>query len=173
MTLSTEERTKKVYELKNHWLSLFQAHGLEDRSTYFYPKPLMKTPSGELYMLWFPKELEKKQDLYTEVVDFSINPEAQRKLYKLKANNFYATEYELTDTRIGQQYVIPFAEFVEVKLPEFSTAPKVVMNLTLDDAHADSLTARDWACIHLAHPMSNKPWLNELIIDSVKSKTKQ
>lgn len=173
MALSREERTKKVYELKENWTEHFKMLGLAEKSAYYYPKPVMKQGNHDPHMLWFPKELEKNQDLYTEPVDFSLNTETVRKLYKLKANPFYTSEYELVDTGIGQQYRIPFSEFVEVKLPEkqvFTTLPSTTFVSEFEDANVAELTARDWSCIHLKVPRSNKVWLNELIIESQKTK---
>lgn len=151
-----EQRKKQVETLKSHWKEVFETLGLS--KAYYYPKPVMRVSGEEPFINLFPTELEDPNGVYTEVVDFSLNPESERKLLRFRHNPHYKDEYELMSTRIGDQYKIPFDEFEEIKIAR----PKNPIT-TLEEVHADQLTARDWACIHLKVPESNKPWLNDLI----------
>lgn len=157
--MTSQERKQKVSELKAHWDSVFQALGLEN--PYYYPKPVIQKTGEDPFVYMFPTEISAKEDIYMEIVDFSLNTSGTRKLFRYRYNPHYESEYELGPTKIGDQYKVPFAEIEEVKV----ATPKVSL-ATKEDVSSDQLTGRDWACIHLRVPESNKSWLNELITKS-------
>lgn len=179
MALPTEERNKRVLDLKTYWLPLLESLNTDGKPIYFYPKPVIRKEGEDPYILWFPNELKKMEDLYTEVVDFNVVPtNTSRRLFKFKANPFYEKEYEVVQTPIGEQYKIPFSEFVEVSKPQEqittglkTPSPEEVLNSIPEhheEQNVNTLTARDWACIHLVVPKSNKAWLNDLIKEKLK-----
>ena len=164
-----KKRLDKVYALKDHWKELIEAQGVDFLKAYYYPKPVIKAKGKDPYVNFFPTELARGEVLYTEPVDFSMNTETPRKLYIYNPNPFYEQEYEFMTTRAGDQYAIPFAELIEVKMPEKKVAPilKTIIEVT-EDINVSELTARDWACIHLKVPGSTRGWLNDLIKEALK-----
>lgn len=162
--MTKDERNVRVYALKDNWKELLEALGLDFLKAYYYPKPVMKKTGQDPYINVFPRELARGENIYTEPVDFNMNPEAQRKLYMLKPNPFYEQEFQTMDTPIGEQYIVPFSELIEVKMPEKKKDP--ILSTIIDisgDCNVQDLSGRDWACIHLKVAASEKGWLNDLI----------
>jgi len=140
--MTKEEKIKVIQELKQYWK-------LEE--WYFYPKCKIEI-KGKVYIPLFESEVKKGGVFYTEIVDFSFKPNQKRELLKIDFTNRSIVEFESYETKIGHQLLIPIEEFA-----------KVNYEIVYEDAHVESLSARDWACIHLQIPKSNKNWLNELI----------
>jgi len=71
-------------------------------------------PSGkdELYRSFFPSELEKEIDVYTEFVSIDYDSEdPKRTLYLLKYNPHWKSEYELITSNSGfQRHMVPVNE---------------------------------------------------------------
>ena len=71
-------------------------------------------PSGkdELYVSFFPSELEKDKDVYTEFVSIDYDSEdPKRTLYLHKHNPHWKEEYELITSSSGfQRHLIPVSE---------------------------------------------------------------
>lgn len=153
-------------------------------------KPLGKT---EEYISFFENEINHGADVYVEFADreFFLQNKNDRELYRLRYNPHYSTEYEkLAAIEEGKsdRYIIPIAELVliqkdpivadtafeisEEATPVLKTKPVVVSQPEIDfpklidpttDAAFELMTLRDYACIHLKKPVSNKPWLNQII----------
>lgn len=154
--MTKEERKQQISNLKSHWEESFKILGLTN--PYFYPKPVIRKGGEEPFVNMFPTEMADQNGIFTEVVDFYLNPEATRKLLRYRYNAHFKEEYELMTTPIGEQYKVPFAELEEVKIAR----PKTPI-VAVEEINVDQLTARDWACIHLRVPESGKDWLNEII----------
>ncbi len=71
-------------------------------------------PSGkdELYVSFFPSELEKEEDVYTEFVSIDyISEDSKRTMYLLHYNPHWRSEYELVTSNSGfQRHMIPLSE---------------------------------------------------------------
>ena len=71
-------------------------------------------PSGkdDLHISFFPSELEKGEDIYTEFVSIDYDSEDPlRTLYKYKNNPHWKEEYELVTSNSGfQRHLIPVSE---------------------------------------------------------------
>ena len=95
MAISTAERKQRISTLKKEHESYFQAEG---KINALYIPKMAYRPAGkdELHVSFFPSELEKEEDIYTEFVP--INPH-------------WKSEYELTTSNSGfQRHLIPVSE---------------------------------------------------------------
>lgn len=182
---STERREKTEQLLEEHkWK--FQI--LNEKSPLFIPKSAY-IPRGksEHYISFFPSELTRKEDIYTEFVSYDLMPEdPERNLYKFRANPFYDEEYEKTEG-VNFRYLVPVKELekIVIKNPEEETSSSefdeldeiVSLNFSnkkseikISDPTADiklsDATLKDFAAIMLKTPCSDKEWLNNLIKNS-------
>jgi hypothetical protein len=173
-TTTPEDRREKLKKLREYQQPLLDAIGASD--AYYIPKMAYR-PIGksEIYISFFPSEISKGVDIYTEFSSRDYIPEdAERRLYRWNYNAHYDEEYEKTaPAENGQfRYLIPVSELILVKYPEkkvaeVETSKQKEFEL-MDpntDAPFDQLTVRDVAAILLKKPVSNKQWLNKLITD--------
>lgn len=170
---------EKAASLVDKHLELFEVHHIDDPE--FIPK-CAYIPKGksEKYITFFPSELRKEKDIYTEFVSMQVEPEdPKRQLYKWKYNPFYDEEYEKikNENSDDYRYLIPVKELIAINMPErvfpdfkaasTKTGSKVTTIATLppeqEDAPLSDLTVRDLAAIMLKKPVSNKQWLNNLV----------
>jgi hypothetical protein len=178
-TTNVEDKRSKIAKLREKHQPVFDALGIPE--AIFIPKMAYK-PVGkdEKHLGFFPSELGKESDIYTEFVSIENNPEdPERKLYKLRHNPHYATEYEQTppknpNEKSSIRYLVPVSELIPVKSQEILNGQQgqqeqrmVTKQFELVDPETDppygSMTLRDYACIQLRVPESGKPWLNEII----------
>jgi len=109
--MTPSERKEKVGKLREEHEDYFQTIG--NIKALYIPKMAYR-PSGkdELYVSFFPSELEKGEDIYTEFV--SINYESEdpkRTLYLHKHNPHWKQEYELITSNSGfERHLIPVSE---------------------------------------------------------------
>lgn len=178
---STERREKTEILIQEHF---WKFDILKITNPLFIPKSAY-IPRGksEHFISFFPSELNRNEDIYTEFVSYDLTPEdPDRVLYKLKANPFYDEEYEKTDDT-NFRYLVPvkelerivisnpeadddFSELDEIitlKKPEIKTKPEVKLSDDELDIPLSEITVRDFAAIMLKKPISNKDWLNKLI----------
>ena len=109
--MTPEERKQKVNLLREEHQDYFNTSGLSD--ALFIPKMAYRPPSkDDLYISFFPSELQKSQDIYTEFVSIDYDSEdPKRTLYLLKYNPYSKEEYELTTSNAGfERYLIPVSE---------------------------------------------------------------
>lgn len=103
------ERKQKVEELKKEHEKFFK-----DKPDALYIPKMAYRPSGkdELHISFFPSELEKSKDIYTEFVSIEYNSEDPlRTLYKHKYNPHWKEEYELVTSNSGfERHLIPVSE---------------------------------------------------------------
>ena len=167
-----ESRYAKVQELRKYHQATLDAFGRPDAD--FIPK-MAYIPKGkeELCIGFFPSEMKRGVDFFTEFVDKNLQPEdPERKLYLWKYNQFWETEYEQVDNGsyvwamvpVSELYVVDSKDYVtKVKTNEFELIGKAVESIS-EDAPISELTIKDLAAILLNKPCSDKPFLNKLIL---------
>jgi hypothetical protein len=167
---------EKIADLRVRHQPLFDTIGVKD--ALFYPKMAYLNSKGEKIISFFPSEIGKGEDIYTEFVSRDyVSEDPDRTLYKWKFNPFYETEYETTQPHpvTGDiRYEVPINELIDIEtqtvaVPWFTDEEieTEAINAILPDSDIDlpmaEMTMRDYAAIHLAKPISRKAWLNEII----------
>jgi hypothetical protein len=101
--MSPEERKAKVKKLRETHQVWFDDNNLTD--ALYIPKMAYRPPGkDELHVSFFPSELEKEQDVYTEFVSIDYESEdPKRTLYLHKHNEHWRQEYELVESKSGYQ----------------------------------------------------------------------
>lgn len=109
--MTPEQRKNKVLELREQHSHYFETNDLANVA--YIPKMAYR-PSGkdELHVSFFPSELERNKDIYTEFVSISYEPEdPKRTLYLHKYNPHWKSEYEMIESNSGfQRHIIPVSE---------------------------------------------------------------
>lgn len=164
-----ESRYAKVQELRKYHQATLDAYGRPDAD--FIPK-MAYIPKGkeELCIGFFPSEMKRGVDFFTEFVDKNLQPEdPERKLYLWKYNQFWETEYEQIDNGNYTWAMVPVSELYVIDLnagkkvtSEFELTTKASVSID-GDAPISELTIKDLAAILLNKPCSDKPFLNKLI----------
>jgi hypothetical protein len=113
--MTPAERKKKVSELREEHEDYFQKNGNLD--ALYIPKMAYR-PNGkdDLYVSFFPSELEKGEDIYTEFVSIDYESEdPKRTLYLHKYNAHWKEEYELITSNSGfERHLIPVSELIVI-----------------------------------------------------------
>lgn len=111
MGLTPQQRKEKVLNLKTMHEDYFQTEG---KINALYIPKMAYRPSGkdELHVSFFPSELEKESDIYTEFVSIDYDTEdPKRTLYLIKNNPHWKEEYELITSSSGfERHIIPVSE---------------------------------------------------------------
>ena len=111
MGLTPAERKKKVAKLREEHEDYFQTEG---KVNALYIPKMAYRPAGkdELHVSFFPSEMEKEQDIYTEFVSIDYDSEdPKRTLYLHKHNSHWKEEYELITSSSGfVRHIIPVSE---------------------------------------------------------------
>jgi hypothetical protein len=111
--MTPTERKTKVSKLKEEHENYFQKSG--NTNALYIPKMAYR-PSGkdDLHVSFFPSELEKGEDIYTEFVSIDYNSEdPKRTLYLHKYNKHWKEEYELVTSNSGfERHLIPVNELI-------------------------------------------------------------
>ena len=109
--MTPQERKDKVAKLKEEHEDYFQT--VDDGNALYIPKMAYR-PSGkdDLHVSFFPSELEKGKDVYTEFVSIDYDSEdPKRTLYLLKHNPHWKEEYELIVSAKGhERHFVPVSE---------------------------------------------------------------
>ena len=109
--MTSQERKAKVQELKKEHEDYFQTVG---KINALYIPKMAYRPSGkdELHVSFFPSELQKGRDIYTEFVSIDYDSEdPKRTLYLLKHNAHWAEEYEVVTSSSGfERHIVPVTE---------------------------------------------------------------
>ena len=95
MGLTPQQRKEKVAALREEHEDYFQTEG---KINALYIPKMAYRPKGkdELYVSFFPSELEKDENIYTEFVSIDYDIEdPKRTLYLHKYNPHWKNEYEL------------------------------------------------------------------------------
>ena len=113
--MTPAERKKKVSELREEHEDYFQKNG--NLNALYIPKMAYR-PNGkdDLYVSFFPSELEKGEDIYTEFVSIDYESEdPKRTLYLHKYNKHWKEEYELVTSNSGfERHLIPVSELIVI-----------------------------------------------------------
>lgn len=186
---SAEEKREKLRLMKEFHRTTFRNIGVDD--PYFLPKLAYQPPGiNEKVIAFFQSEVGKGQDIYIEFADSDYVPQdPERRLYKWRYNPNYKEEYETTESSTGIiRYFIPVAELILIKanppeaLLEESSQLEIPVFSLEDDSDKSSkakskksskspeedillkdATIRDLAAILWKQPVSNKPFINEMI----------
>tara|TARA_R100000541_G_scaffold59327_1_gene72824 strand:- start:1546 stop:2064 length:519 start_codon:yes stop_codon:yes gene_type:complete len=105
------ERKKKVAELYVEHKPYLDREKIQH--PLFIPKMAYRpTGKDDLYISFFPSELQKSEDIYTEFVSIAYDSEdPKRTLYYLKHNPHWSEEYELITSNSGfERYIVPVSE---------------------------------------------------------------
>ena len=162
-TNETLDKKAKIENLKSYHKKTFAKLGIKD--PFFSPK-MAYYDSGERVISFFPSEVEKGEDIFTEFVSREYDSEDEsRTLYKWIYNPHYAKEYKVTEPHTANhtiRYIIPVEELIVC-----SSAPSEIDEFDMPDPDQDlpidQLTIRDLAAILTGKPVSMKKWLNEIV----------
>ena len=109
--MTPAERKAKVAELREEHVPWFKKTKKEN--ALYIPKMAYRpTGKDDLHVSFFPSELEKGKDIYTEFVSISYESEdPKRTLYLIKHNPHWKEEYELITSSSGfERHIIPVSE---------------------------------------------------------------
>jgi len=111
MGLTPSQRKEKVAKLREEHDDYFQNIG--NLNAVYIPKMAYR-PSGkdDLHISFFPSEMEKQEDVYTEFVSINYdNEDPKRTLYLHKYNPHWKEEYELITSNSGfERHLVPVNE---------------------------------------------------------------
>ena len=106
--MTPQERKAKVQELRKEHEDYFQTTG--NINALYIPKMAYR-PSGkdELHVSFFPSELQKNRNIYTEFVSIEYDSEdPKRTLYLLEHNPTWDQEYEIVTSSSGfERHIVP------------------------------------------------------------------
>ena len=106
--MTPQERKAKVQELRKEHEDYFQTTG--NINALYIPKMAYR-PSGkdELHVSFFPSELQKNKNIYTEFVSIEYASEdPKRTLYLLEHNPTWDQEYEIVTSSSGfERHIVP------------------------------------------------------------------
>ena len=162
--LTTEMRKERIATLREHHQPIFDSLGISD--ALFFPKmAYYPKEKNEKVISFFPSELRKGYDIYTEFVsrDYEFEDQ-QRTLWKIRFNPHWETEFESTND-LQPRYLVPVSELtkVTVDLGKNTKSDFDFEAIAIDDAPLSECTLKDIAAILLRTPVSDKPWLNKII----------
>ena len=110
-SMTPQERKAKVFELRKEHENYFQTAG--NINALYIPKMAYR-PSGkdELHVSFFPSELQKGRNIFTEFVSIEYDSEdPKRTLYLFKHNANWAEEYEVVTSSSGfERHIVPVSE---------------------------------------------------------------
>ena len=137
--MTPQERKAKVEELSKEHKDYWHANGLDNPA--YIPKMAYRPPGkDEKHVSFFPSELQKGEDIYTEFVSIEYDSEdPKRTLYFLKHNPHWAEEYELVTSKSGhERHIIPVGELkvindINTRSNKEETLEQAVTNLTTRD----------------------------------------
>ncbi len=132
--MKPEERKAKVQELRKEHEDYFQTMGIIN--ALYIPKMAYR-PSGkdELHVSFFPSELQKNRNIYTEFVSIEYNSEdPKRTLYLFKHNAHWAEEYEKVTSSSGfERHIVPVSELKVINDITDRSQVKEAVNITNPD----------------------------------------
>ena len=109
--MTPQERKEKVLKLREEHENYFQKEG---KINALYIPKMAYRPSGkdDLHVSFFPSELQKNKDIFTEFVSIEYDTEdPKRTLYFLKHNAHWKEEYELVTSNSGfERHIVPVSE---------------------------------------------------------------
>ncbi len=113
MGLTPAQRKEKVAKLREEHQDYFDSN---NKPNALYIPKMAYRPSGkdELHIGFFPSEMNKNADIYTEFVSKEYESEdPKRTLYLVRYNPFWKEEYEIIVSKSGfERHFIPVNELV-------------------------------------------------------------
>ncbi len=169
-TVSSTEGAKtsseKIADLRAYHQSTFDSLGVSN--ALFFPKMAYKPrDKNEVYISFFPSELKRVSDIYTEFVSRDyVSEDPNRSLWKWRYNPHWQEEYEPTEPNdLGNtRYLVPVSELIKISSVKPSTTLKPTSGS--NDAPISDMTIRDFAAIMTGKPLSNKQWINQMMGDN-------
>lgn len=179
-TTPQKSTRQKIVDLREKHQPIFD-DVIGDPQALFFPKMAYLYRDGQKVISFFPSEIGRGQDIYTEFVSRDYTSEdPERRLWRWNYNPDYETAYPTTDPHpvtgdvryeisidelelIGEEEV---AEEEAAPEPEESKAPidfEAILPNANEDLPLSEMTICDYAAIHLNKPVSKKGWLNEII----------
>lgn len=170
-------RRALINELKKKHEKLFNLENLE-KIPKFIPKMAYVPKTGEERVIsFFPSEIMGGEDIYTEFVSRSLEPEdSERRLWKWPFNPEFDTEYQKTEKHQAtghRQYLIPVEELINVaelhfgvkEEPQAKPEKKTDNNqLQLDIPQEEVVKQKIEAPISEATPLIGDAPINQLTI---------
>ena len=148
--MTPAERKAKVKELREEHEDYFKKEGIIN--ALYIPKMAYRpTGKDDLHVSFFPSELEKGRNIYTEFVSISYESEdPKRTLYLIKHNPHWKEEYELITSSSGfERHIIPVSELKvindvtdrskEIKIDDFTSEEKDFFKLPNPETERDML----------------------------------
>ena len=133
-SMTPAERKAKVLKLREEHEDYFQSSA--NINALYIPKMAYR-PSGkdELHVSFFPSELQKGRDIYTEFVSIEYDSEdPKRTLYLLKHNAHWAEEYEIVTSSSGfERHIVPVSNLKVINDITDRNKVKETVNLTNPD----------------------------------------
>ena len=131
--MTPQERKAKVQKLREEHENYFQAMGIIN--ALYIPKMAYR-PQGkdELHVSFFPSELQKGRDVYTEFVSIDYDSEdSKRTLYLWKHNPHWSEEYEKVTSNSGfERHIVPVSELKVINDITDRSTPPVTKDLVPD-----------------------------------------
>ena len=163
--LSPTEKKERIQLHRLYHTALLQQFNVPDAD---FNVKLVFTNNGQKVIGVFPNEFTKKNGFYIEFVDKTLTPtDPDRKVYRLDPVDNFESVYNILQSG---SYAVPIDELTEVTikkvqqpLPEFTDLNKSTDRF---DEHFSKMTIKDLASILWQSPVSDKKWLNDLIIES-------
>ena len=109
--MTPAERKQKVAKLREEHQPHFDSVG-EKHALYIPKMAYRQSGKDDLHVSFFPSEVEKGKDIYTEFVSIEYETEdPKRTLYLIKHNPHWKEEYELITSNSGfERHLIPVSE---------------------------------------------------------------
>ena len=132
--MTPQERKEKVLKLREEHENYFQKEG--NINALYIPKMAYR-PSGkdELHVSFFPSELQKNRDIYTEFVSIEYDSEdPKRTLYLLEHNPTWDQEYEIVTSSSGfERHIVPVSNLKVINDITDRSKVKEAVSLTNPD----------------------------------------
>jgi len=132
--MTPQERKTKVLELRKEHENYFQKEG--NINALYIPKMAYR-PSGkdELHVSFFPSELQKNKDIFTEFVSIEYDSEdPKRTLYLLEHNPTWDQEYEIVTSSSGfERHIVPVSNLKVINDITDRSKVKEAVSLTNPD----------------------------------------
>ena len=113
--MTPAERKKKVKELFNEHEEYFASNNI--KHPLYIPKMAYRPPGkDEKHVSFFPSELQKGEDIYTEFVSIDyVSEDPKRTLYLLKHNPDWSNDYEIVTSSSGfERHIVPVSKLIVI-----------------------------------------------------------
>lgn len=154
--MTPAERKALVKKLREEHEDYFQTIG--NINALYIPKMAYRpTGKDDLHVSFFPSELEKGKDIYTEFVSIKYESEdPKRTLYLIKHNPHWKEEYELITSSSGfERHIIPVSELKVIN--DVTDRVKEDLKATVDD-----FTTEEKKFFKLPNPETERDMLDVL-----------